>query len=161
MQRPSVGMVLQISWNYGFIPSSALRRDCLDARERLLIHTVLLESCSDIALMCACLKNPTFARSCHANFPASECLVHRWRSVLKRSHACVQLLIVVFDCSATPAPRVFRLPVSTELFAFVVKQTRSRALALPKFLKVAALFGRRMWHVGKSGAVASKGGVRY
>ena len=62
------------------------------------------ESCSEIALICPCLKNPTFTRSCHANLLSSECLVHRWRSVLKRSHACVQLLIVVFDCSAMPEP---------------------------------------------------------
>lgn len=69
-----------------------------------LIERLQSWSCSDIAFICPCLKNPTFARSCHTSFRSSECLVHRCKSVLKRSHACVQLLIVFFDSSATFGP---------------------------------------------------------
>jgi hypothetical protein len=41
------------------------------------------------------------ARSSNAGFPPSECLVHFCRSALKKLQACVLLLIVASDCSAT------------------------------------------------------------
>lgn len=69
-----------------------------------LIVSLQFRSCSDIALICPCLKNPTFARSFVANFPSSECLVQCWRLALNWLHAFVQVLIVVFDSSATVVP---------------------------------------------------------
>jgi hypothetical protein len=57
-----------------------------------------------MALTWSFLKNPTFAQSSHASFLSSECLVHFWRSALKRLYACVLLLIVVIDCLATSTP---------------------------------------------------------
>jgi hypothetical protein len=61
----------------------------------------------NIVFIRVCLKKPTFARSCHVNLPSPECLVQRLRLLLNSSHALVQVLIVVFDSSATFPPSDF------------------------------------------------------
>ena len=88
-----------------------------------LILSLQFWSCSDIALICPCLKNPTFAPSYHANFPSSECLVHRWGSALKWSQACVKLPIVVFDCSTTLIPSNSHFLSSTPWSSFSTTST--------------------------------------
>lgn len=101
------------------------------------------KSCSDIALICPCLKNPTFVRSFHANFPSSECLVHRWRSVLKRSHACSQLLIVVFNSSTRPAPSNFYSLSSTLWTSMSAVSTECRSSTTRLTVLGASLICRR------------------